>query len=550
MEAPATYVDIGQSRDEMQQELARLRSEVHDLRASDAENKVTVQSLRAALEEVAAEREQPPVAPLAEQAVDRLVTARLPTEYGAFEVILFRSGSKHAKLDRDGEIALVYGGVENLKQAGRAGGDGALLRVHSSCFTGDVLGSHRCDCGEQLQSSLQSVAKHGCGVVIYLHQEGRGIGLLEKLKAYNLQDTGLDTLDANLTLGHPGDAREYSAAVAILRELGVEAVRLLTNNPHKVTEMQAAGINVVDRVPIIAERITKQNYKYLRTKAERMNHQLGARFLSGRTSPSEDTAALCKECPDDPTTVELPQDRPAVLYDNKPPFPVVAVNDLWLKTCGFQREEVLGKTMQLIQGPLTEGKEVGRLMDTIYLATMPPGDPDRSPKWAPPSAAMWTRGGTEEDSPPKSVSASLINYSKDRQAMRNDFEVVPVGAASEQLLSVSTFTPLDPAVQQSLESTAATATGSEAEDIRAVEACLEVFRTGGMVLVADDEERENEGDLIVAAELITEQQVDNTCIDLLTDSVSFFSSLRPLPPHCPMSRLTFECAVPCRWPSW
>ncbi len=509
MERPVAYVDIGQSRDEMQQELARLRAEISELRADDTESKATIRSLRTALEQASAGRTPTPAPAVtpAEGTVDRLVTARLPTEFGVFDVVLFRSGSTHAKLDRDGEIALVYGGLENLKQDGCADGSGALLRVHSSCFTGDVLGSHRCDCGEQLQASLKAIAQNGSGLVIYLHQEGRGIGLLEKLKAYNLQDTGLDTLDANLALGHPADAREYSAAVAMLRDLDIESVRLLTNNPAKVSEMRAAGINVVDRVPIIAERITKQNYKYLKTKAERMNHELGARFLSGRTSPSEDTVGLCKPCP----AVELPQDRPAVLYDNKPPFPVVDVNDLWLQSCGFQREEVIGKTMRLIQGPLTEGKEVGRLMDTIYLATMPPADPDRSPKWAPPSAAMWTRGGAEgDDPPPKSVSASLINYSKDRKAMRNDFEVVPVGAASEQLLSVSTFTPLDPAVQQALESTAAAATPgkhSEAADVKAVEDCLEVFRTGGMVLVADDEERENEGDLIVAAELITEKQV-------------------------------------------
>ena len=450
MERPAAYVDIGQSRDEMQQELARLRTEMRAMRAADSESKETIRSLRAALEQVSAGRDPAPPVPPAEGAVDRLVTARLPTEFGLFEVLLFRSGSTHAKLDRDGEIALVYGGLEKVRQAGRADGPGALLRVHSSCFTGDVLGSHRCDCGEQLQASLKSAAQHGSGIIIYLHQEGRGIGLLEKLKAYNLQDTGLDTLDANLALGHPGDAREYSPAVAILRDLGIESVRLLTNNPAKVSEMRAAGINVVDRVPIIAERITKQNYQYLKTKAERMNHQLGARFLSGssdgRVSPSEDAVGLCKA---QLSTSSLPQDRPAVLYDNKPPFPVVEVNDLWLQSCGFEREEVIGKTMRLIQGPLTEGREVGRLMDTIYLATMPPADPDRSPKWAPPSAAMWTRGGDEGDGTPrKSVSASLINYSKDRQAMRNDFEVVPVGAGSEKLLSVSKFTPLDPVVQR------------------------------------------------------------------------------------------------------
>ena len=283
----------------------RLRTEIRDLRSKDAEKDETIRSRRAALEQASAEGAAAPPVPLAEKDVDRLVTARLPTESGVFDAVLFWSGSEHAKLDRDGEIALVYEGLENLKQAGRAGAAGALLRAHSSCFTGDVLGSHRCDCGEQLQASLKTDAKNGCGIVIYLHQEGRGIGLLEKLKAYNLQDTGLATLDANLALGHPGDAREYSSAVGILRDLGVEFVRLLTNNPVKVTEMVAAGINVVDRVPIIAEQITEQNYKYLKTKAKRMNHQLGVRFLSGRTSPSEDIVGLCKEQPAS-MAVELP----------------------------------------------------------------------------------------------------------------------------------------------------------------------------------------------------------------------------------------------------
>ena len=168
--------------------------------------------------------------------------------------------------------------------------------------------------------------------------------------------------------------------------------------------------------------------------------------------------------------------------------------------------------MRLIQGPLTEGAEVGRLMDTIYLASMQQPDPDSSPKWAPPPAAMWTGGDAAAGgAPPKAVSASLINYSKDRKAMRNDLEVIPVGGptpdgAAENLLSISTFTPLDPAVQRALESTD-DLTAAAAEDIKAVEECLAAYKAGGMVLVADDEGRENEGDLIVAAELVTEQQV-------------------------------------------
>ena len=249
------------SDDSLKEELARLREENRALRAASKEDNAALAGLRAALEGAPARAAAwcptvpAPDAGLGPAEVKRMVTTNLPTEFGTFQIMIFQSGSKHARCDRDGEIALVYGGLENVqREGGAAGGGGALVRIHSSCFTGDVLGSHRCDCGEQLQTSMQLVANHGCGVVVYLHQEGRGIGLLQKLKAYNLQETGLDTLDANLALGHPADAREYKTAVAILTDLGINTVKLLTNNPTKVTEMEAAGepfvLGVVLCVPV------------------------------------------------------------------------------------------------------------------------------------------------------------------------------------------------------------------------------------------------------------------------------------------------------------
>jgi 3,4-dihydroxy 2-butanone 4-phosphate synthase/GTP cyclohydrolase II len=148
-----------------------------------------------------------------------------------------------------------------------------LVRVHSECFTGDVLGSQRCDCGEQLYKALDMIAKEGAGVLIYMRQEGRGIGLREKLRAYNLQDEGYDTVDANLILGHQADSRDYSIAAAILQDLKIKSIRLITNNPDKIEDLEQHGILINNRVEI-PPTLLPANEKYLRTKAVRMHHLL------------------------------------------------------------------------------------------------------------------------------------------------------------------------------------------------------------------------------------------------------------------------------------
>ena len=164
---------------------------------------------------------------------------------------------------------------------GDVAGEGVLVRIHSECFTGDVLGSRRCDCGEQLHLAMERIAAEGRGVVVYLRQEGRGIGLLDKLKAYNLQDQGYDTVEANLILGHQADEREYDVGVAILRDLGVQSVRLLTNNPEKIEALERLGMPVVERVPVVAS-VHEENRRYLETKARRMRHLLDLGGLSLR----------------------------------------------------------------------------------------------------------------------------------------------------------------------------------------------------------------------------------------------------------------------------
>lgn len=190
----------------------------------------------------------------------REVCARVPTAFGEFYLCLYTNN-----LDQKEHLALVRGDIWEK--------DAVLTRIHSECFTGDVLGSRRCDCGEQLQRAIELIALEDCGIVIYLRQEGRGIGLLEKLRAYNLQDEGLDTLDANLALGHPADTRDYSMAAAILKDQGVRSVRLLTNNPDKIADLVASGIPVVERIPVIPT-IYPDNMHYLITKAQRMRHIL------------------------------------------------------------------------------------------------------------------------------------------------------------------------------------------------------------------------------------------------------------------------------------
>jgi GTP cyclohydrolase II len=153
------------------------------------------------------------------------------------------------------------------------GKEDVLVRVHSECFTGDVLGSQRCDCGEQLHLAIELIAAAGEGVVLYLRQEGRGIGLLDKLRAYNLQDAGYDTVDANLVLGHQADEREYGVAASILCDLDIHSIRLLTNNPEKVTELTRLGIQVSERISL-DPTVNPENARYLLTKAQRMNHFL------------------------------------------------------------------------------------------------------------------------------------------------------------------------------------------------------------------------------------------------------------------------------------
>jgi len=196
-----------------------------------------------------------------ERLVERVAVTTLPTEFGTFTAYGYRS-----TIDGVEHVALVHGDV----------GDGrpVLTRLHSECLTGDVLGSRRCDCGPQLQASLAAIMAAGGGVAVYLRgHEGRGIGLLHKLRAYALQDAGRDTVDANLDLGLPSDARDYGTGAQVLTDLGVRSVRLLTNNPAKSEQLTRYGIEVTERVPVVVLP-TEQNLAYLRTKAARMGHDL------------------------------------------------------------------------------------------------------------------------------------------------------------------------------------------------------------------------------------------------------------------------------------
>jgi 3,4-dihydroxy 2-butanone 4-phosphate synthase / GTP cyclohydrolase II len=196
-----------------------------------------------------------------ERQVQRIAETRLPTDYGTFLALGYRN-----LVDSSEQIALVYGAI----------GDGrdVLVRLHSECLTGDVFASRRCDCGDQLHESLQRVVEEGRGVVVYLRgHEGRGIGLLHKLQAYTLQDRGRDTVDANLELGLPADARDYGTGAQILHELGVRTVRLLTNNPDKRTALEGYGISVIDRVGLVVD-LHDDNRRYLTTKRDRMGHDL------------------------------------------------------------------------------------------------------------------------------------------------------------------------------------------------------------------------------------------------------------------------------------
>lgn len=192
--------------------------------------------------------------------VKKEVSAAIPSKYGSFELSLFTTNQ-----DDKEHLLLTFGAVNNA--------DDILVRIHSECMTGDILGSLRCDCGEQLQMSMSQIAIEGRGIIIYLRQEGRGIGLINKLHTYNLQDQGKDTVDANLALGHEEDERSYEVAAHILKELQIKSLRLLTNNPQKIEALNQYHLNVTSRVPIKGS-VHPQNAFYLLTKKQKMNHFL------------------------------------------------------------------------------------------------------------------------------------------------------------------------------------------------------------------------------------------------------------------------------------
>ena len=186
--------------------------------------------------------------------------ARLPTSQGDFRIRVF-----HEETTNLDHVALTLGDM--------SGPDPVLVRVHSECLTGDAFGSLRCDCGPQLDTALARIQEVGWGCLVYLRQEGRGIGLHAKIQAYNLQDLGADTLDANLLLGHPADARDYRIAAEILQEVGIDRVCLLTNNPDKIRQLQSLDIDVVESMPLVTG-VSDDNREYLITKAERMGHSI------------------------------------------------------------------------------------------------------------------------------------------------------------------------------------------------------------------------------------------------------------------------------------
>jgi 3,4-dihydroxy 2-butanone 4-phosphate synthase/GTP cyclohydrolase II len=195
-----------------------------------------------------------------ERLVERVVSTKLPTAFGEFMAVGYRS-----LVDEKHHLAMVKGDVRGVEDV--------LVRVHSECLTGDVFHSLRCDCGEQLEAALAMIEREGAGVLLYLSQEGRGIGLLNKLRAYRLQEEGLDTVDANLKLGLPADLRDYGIGAQILQDLGLGSIRILTNNPKKISGLEGYGLTVVEQVPIEVPP-NAENRRYLAAKRDKLGHRL------------------------------------------------------------------------------------------------------------------------------------------------------------------------------------------------------------------------------------------------------------------------------------
>jgi 3,4-dihydroxy 2-butanone 4-phosphate synthase/GTP cyclohydrolase II len=194
-----------------------------------------------------------------EKMVERLSEASLPTDFGTYTLILYRD--------------MINNQIHTVLTLGKLGTDSVLVRVHSECLTGDVFGSLRCDCGRQLKKAMQVIDREKRGVIVYMNQEGRGIGLVDKIRAYKLQDKGMDTVEANEALGYKADMRDYGIGAQILVDLGLKNIRLLTNNPRKIVGLEGYGLKVLERIPIEIEP-NKDNYRYLKTKKEKLGHDL------------------------------------------------------------------------------------------------------------------------------------------------------------------------------------------------------------------------------------------------------------------------------------
>lgn len=203
------------------------------------------------------------------------VCARIPTQFGEFQLCIYQDNESSQE-----HLALLMGDPENKEDV--------LVRVHSECFTGDVLGSLRCDCGEQLLHAMAMIAEEGEGIILYLRQEGRGIGLEEKLRAYNLQDEGYDTVEANLALGHQADERDYTCAVRMLEILGARSIALITNNPSKIEALTKLGTNISRRIPL-TPTINPENMHYINTKVKRMRHLIDTHSLESDAANQTNT---------------------------------------------------------------------------------------------------------------------------------------------------------------------------------------------------------------------------------------------------------------------